>query len=386
MLMKPYIKQVRLQRIEDFLLSLVCLQQFQQWVRHTHDIHKAFKSQDYYANKLDYESIFHQKYLPYLSILVHDIYWVQKKTFPDILLIYKLKQEYPQFQELVESGNSRLEDVTCDLKGSIKFLKKFTNPDHLVYYYNPLSRQINDQIDVQFENDIIYMTIAFLPSQMPYEASMDFGKALRDILPHLVYSDPTKRLEESCYMNFCKMQPLHYMENSPKNFNTLMNQGELMKQKMTNNNLDRLNLIIRTKQLQLKNISQQKILLYHSHNHIFFLFNFRSPNSNSQETKDDGAQLEDSPINLNMPSNEGITKCSMINQLSIHEFKFNDYYQFSYYSIFDFYFYNPLNYYQDTFFKIIIRFKDRNVIHFIAIKEFQKLFKLSLNPPPPKDL
>lgn len=43
----------------------------------------------------------------------------------------------------------------------------------------------------------MYMSIDFLPSQMPYEASMDFGKALRDIVPHLAYSDPTKPLEES---------------------------------------------------------------------------------------------------------------------------------------------------------------------------------------------
>jgi len=41
------------------------------------------------------------------------------------------------------------------------------------------------------------MSIDFLPSQMPYEASMDFGKALIDIVPHLAFSDPTKPLEES---------------------------------------------------------------------------------------------------------------------------------------------------------------------------------------------
>lgn len=47
-------------------------------VRHKHDVHKEFTSQDYYENPLDYEPIFHQKYLPYLTILVNDIYWEYK--------------------------------------------------------------------------------------------------------------------------------------------------------------------------------------------------------------------------------------------------------------------------------------------------------------------
>ncbi|CAD8125386.1 unnamed protein product [Paramecium sonneborni] len=137
------------------------------------------------------EPIFHQIYLPYLTILVNDIYWEYK--FPRYITD-------TQIQELVESGNSRLQavcDVTCDLEGSIQFLKKFTNPDHPVYYYNPITQSIHDEFDFQSQNDIMYMSIDFLPSQMPYEASMDFGKALRDIVPYLAYSDPNKPLEES---------------------------------------------------------------------------------------------------------------------------------------------------------------------------------------------
>ncbi|CAK61140.1 unnamed protein product (macronuclear) [Paramecium tetraurelia] len=160
-------------------------------VRHKHDVHKEFTSQDYYENPLDYEPIFHQKYLPYLTILVNDIYWEYK--FPRYVTDSQIK-------ELFESGNSRLQavcDVTCDLEGSIQFLKKFTNPDHPVYYYNPISQQVHDEFDFESQKDIMYMSIDFLPSQMPYEASMDFGKALRNIVPYLAYSDPTKPLEES---------------------------------------------------------------------------------------------------------------------------------------------------------------------------------------------
>lgn len=41
------------------------------------------------------------------------------------------------------------------------------------------------------------MSIDFLPSQLPYDASLDFGTALKDIVHHLAYSDASKSLEES---------------------------------------------------------------------------------------------------------------------------------------------------------------------------------------------
>lgn len=41
------------------------------------------------------------------------------------------------------------------------------------------------------------MAIDFLPSQLPYDASMDFGEALQEIIPEIAYSNPNKPLEES---------------------------------------------------------------------------------------------------------------------------------------------------------------------------------------------
>lgn len=43
----------------------------------------------------------------------------------------------------------------------------------------------------------MYMAIDFLPSQLPYDASLDFGKALREIVPEIAFSDATKPLAES---------------------------------------------------------------------------------------------------------------------------------------------------------------------------------------------
>jgi alpha-aminoadipic semialdehyde synthase len=41
------------------------------------------------------------------------------------------------------------------------------------------------------------MSIDFLPSQLPYDASVHFGKLLVDIVPQIAYSDPKKSLQES---------------------------------------------------------------------------------------------------------------------------------------------------------------------------------------------
>ncbi|CAD8157332.1 unnamed protein product [Paramecium octaurelia] len=160
-------------------------------VRHQEDYDKEFTSSDYYNHPNQYTPVFHTKYLPYLTIIVNDIYWDHK--FPRYIT-------NSQMRDLVQSGKSRLQavcDVTCDMEGSIQFLKKYTTPDNPVYFYEPISESIHDEFDAKSPKDIMYMSIDFLPSQLPYDASIDFGIALRDIVPHLAYSDSNKPLEES---------------------------------------------------------------------------------------------------------------------------------------------------------------------------------------------
>lgn len=43
----------------------------------------------------------------------------------------------------------------------------------------------------------MYMAIDFLPSQLPYDASLAFGNLLKKIVPEIAYSNPDKPLEES---------------------------------------------------------------------------------------------------------------------------------------------------------------------------------------------
>ena len=47
-------------------------------VRHAEDYDKEFTSKDYYDHPNQYTPVFHTKYLPYLTIIVNDIYWDHK--------------------------------------------------------------------------------------------------------------------------------------------------------------------------------------------------------------------------------------------------------------------------------------------------------------------
>jgi len=102
-------------------ISLISLKST--WLKKKDDPKAKFDKDDYYKNCNKYRPIFHEKYLPYISVIFHNIYWEDK--FPRLI-------ESKQMKELVEKGKSRLigiSDVTCDLDGSIEFLKEYTNPN-----------------------------------------------------------------------------------------------------------------------------------------------------------------------------------------------------------------------------------------------------------------
>ena len=100
---------------------------------------------------------------------------------------------YIDQQDLVQSGQSRLQavaEVTCDKEGAIQFLKKFTTPEDPIYFYNAITEEIGD-VWKSDQPQILFMSIDYLPSLLPYDASnkyptnlgMHFGRYLVDIAP-----------------------------------------------------------------------------------------------------------------------------------------------------------------------------------------------------------
>jgi alpha-aminoadipic semialdehyde synthase len=80
-------------------------------------------------------------------------------------------------KELALSGRSRLlgiGDVTCDLEGSIEWLRHFTTPSQPFWVYNTVTQEVKHEIVCPDENWILYDSLDFLPSELSYDSSKLF--------------------------------------------------------------------------------------------------------------------------------------------------------------------------------------------------------------------
>jgi len=159
------------------------------------DPSKKFDKRVYYAHPEDYEPIFHEEYLPYISVIINCMYWERK--FPRIVTD-------EQIQELVNKGRSRLLgvcDITCDFQGSVEFLKKFTSIEHPFYVYDIVEKKVFDNISdtptVGKEGQyILFHAVDHLPAELPKEASSHFGEKLFPFIKELALSDGTLPFDE----------------------------------------------------------------------------------------------------------------------------------------------------------------------------------------------
>jgi alpha-aminoadipic semialdehyde synthase len=89
-------------------------------------------------------------------------------------------------------------DITCDYRGSIEFLRKFTTPDDPFWLYHPPSDKIySSKNDEMAPECILYHPMDFLPSELPRDASLHFSTQLLPLLPDLVNDDANVPVTES---------------------------------------------------------------------------------------------------------------------------------------------------------------------------------------------
>ena len=158
------------------------------------DEQKNFDKQDYYANPDKYVPCFHEKYLPYISCIFHCMYWDPK--FQRMITIDQMKK-------LVQEKKSRLLgicDITCDIEGSIEFLKRYTSIDNPFYLYNPITEEVIDDVN-QPSNEILYHAVDHLPTELALDSSNHFGKQLSPFIENLAMSDITRPFEQQGLVN-----------------------------------------------------------------------------------------------------------------------------------------------------------------------------------------
>jgi len=147
----------------------------------------AFVLEDYYQQPELFEPIF-ARHLPHLSVLLNCIYWDER---------------YPRFvtrddlANLFDANNSpRLRiigDITCDVNGSLACTTHATTPDAPVYVYDPHTGNTHEGVA---GNGPVVLAVDFLPCEVPYDATLSFGTALRPFIPGLMAADFTKTLDD----------------------------------------------------------------------------------------------------------------------------------------------------------------------------------------------
>ena len=159
------------------------------------DANKAFNADELMQRPELYEGNL-ERYLPALSIFVNGIFW--EPRFPKFLTRDFLRKLY---------GTTRkpklrvMADITCDINGSVEATVKATRIDNPVYVYNPQNGKVVD--GWEGEGPVV-LAVDKLPTELPLEASENFGKALLPAVPLLARADFSRSYPELDLREFLK--------------------------------------------------------------------------------------------------------------------------------------------------------------------------------------
>jgi alpha-aminoadipic semialdehyde synthase len=129
----------------------------------------------YYQNPHQYEPAFHEKVLPFTSMLVNCMYWDDR--FPRLVT-------REQIRELRGAGNHKLlgiADISCDIGGSVEFLERATEIERPFALYDVADdemRQDGDARGLEGDDGLMMMGVDILPSELARESSQHFGDRL----------------------------------------------------------------------------------------------------------------------------------------------------------------------------------------------------------------
>lgn len=157
----------------------------------------AFNKQDYYANPHKYRPVFHERVAPHTNVLVNGMYWDPR--FPRLLTIEQLKRLEERDQAMGKYPRSLLAigDISCDIQGSVEFLKRSSTLDAPYYLYDSRTDTTHDGID---GDGVLMMGVDNLPAEFPREASSHFSRNLMPFVPALAQSDHARPFTEHSHL------------------------------------------------------------------------------------------------------------------------------------------------------------------------------------------
>jgi alpha-aminoadipic semialdehyde synthase len=131
---------------------------------------KGFYFEEYLSHPERFNSNL-DRYLQYLNILIHTSYWDGR--YPRMVTkatINKLAKRRPFRLKFIE-------DISCDINGSIELTHKAATPDNPVFTYIPKKKAFIDGYEAA---GISVSAVDNLPSELPADASMEFSLLIRD--------------------------------------------------------------------------------------------------------------------------------------------------------------------------------------------------------------
>jgi hypothetical protein len=152
------------------------------------DAGKPFELQEYYDRPELYRTAF-EPHLRLLTVLVNGILW--NARYPKLADANQLATIFAGREppKLLLVG-----DITCDVDGALACTVRGTDPGAPVYIYDPATRAAVSG----FEGPgLAVMAVSNLPAELPKEASIAFGKALKPLVPDLSRADLSGSLEDA---------------------------------------------------------------------------------------------------------------------------------------------------------------------------------------------
>lgn len=138
----------------------------------------------FYEHSDEYPSAF-GKYTKVADMFISCHYWDSKSA-----RLFELEDtKSPDFKIKV------IADITCDINGSVPTTIRPSEVHDPVYGFNPKTMQEDEPYK---EEVITIMAVDNLPTELPRDASEDFGKALMEnIMPALLGNDPDNIIERA---------------------------------------------------------------------------------------------------------------------------------------------------------------------------------------------
>lgn len=142
------------------------------------DIQHFYNNHEAYCCEFD-------NFLPYTDILINGIYW--EESMPPLFAVKDTKQSNFAIKVIA--------DITCDVQGSVPITMEATN------IYNPTfgwSKSEQKQVAPFGEDTIDIMAVTNLPTELPKNASEEFGSLLLEhILPLVARRDKQSILKRA---------------------------------------------------------------------------------------------------------------------------------------------------------------------------------------------